>query len=149
MANPTHIGPFTKSAQAGSFDASVRKFVRRQARQAEKDRLDRLQREADSIIRKACFVRDGGRCRAYGVPVKLVTDNPLELAECHHIEYRSAGGSDEPFNRATLSPQAHRDEHDHKLVISGDGNGTLTFVKRDVETGRVLQMWTSDPQVTR
>lgn len=124
-------------------DAAERRYDRRQERRAEKRAEDRVIRQRRSAVRVDAFRREQGRCRAYGVPLKLVTDNPYELAHSHHIVYRSAGGADSLDNCVILSPQAHRDEHEHRLQIAGDPNGTLTFTKINPETGDVLERWES------
>lgn len=98
--------------------------------------------EVDRLIRLATYQRDHGKCRAYDVPLQLLGTNPLKQAHCHHFRYRSAGGSDEMFNRITLSPQAHDLEHRHLLHITGEPNGTLTFTKYD-EHGVVQLQWQS------
>lgn len=140
MANPDHAGPFLKPSP---LDTAIRKHARKRARQAVKTEATRDRALRLSALRRACYMRDAGRCRAYGVPLKLITDNPELLAHAHHLVYRSAGGGDEMSNLVTLSPRAHRDEHEHRLVISGDPSGTLTFVERNLETGKVIRMWES------
>lgn len=122
-------------------------FTRKEKRRISRDRDKRKAKiEASArlkAIRIACFQRDHGRCRAYGVPVKLESDNPFTLAHCHHIVYRSAGGSDELFNRCILSPKAHEEEHAGQLEIAGDPNSILWFTLKDKETGRVMRAWES------
>lgn len=124
-------------------DAAERKYARRQARRAEKTAADRENHLRQSMIRIDVYRRDAGRCRAFGRSLKLADVNPASVAHCHHLIYRSAGGSDEPHNRVTLSPEAHRLEHDHKLRIDGDPNGTLIFTRVEPETGKVLERWES------
>lgn len=96
----------------------------------------------EAAIREATYRRDAGRCRATGVPLMLHGPNPFKVAHCHHKVYKSAQGSDEMFNRITLSPEAHVAEHDGLLEISGEPNGTLTFTKKDAY-GRILRTWES------
>lgn len=124
----------------------VAKFKRKVERQKDRERLERMEAERWAEIRKIVYARDGGCCRAFGVRLKLRTDNPLELAETHHIQYRSLGGSDALSNLCLLSREAHELEHLHKLVIEGDGNDVVTFVKRNPETGKVIEQWSSTPR---
>lgn len=140
MAFQTYTGPLWKPSK---LDRIAAKQERKAEESKAKAAAQRQELDRQSAIRKACYVRDGGVCRAFGVPLKLVSDNKLELAECHHIVFRSAGGSHEMINRVTLSPKAHSMAHLHQLIIAGDPNGTLTFVERNLETGKVLRMWES------
>ena len=107
--------------------------TRRRARAIIKERTaKRLKAEArrqDRAVRFACFLRDGRQCRAFGTPLKFETDLLAVLAHNHHITYRSAGGSDESANRVTLSPFAHRLEHEGLLEIGGNADETLTFTR--------------------
>ena len=119
---------------------------RKAARQAVKAKAKRaetlLERARQREYRRETFVRDGGRCRAYGTKLKFETDDPFKLAHCHHFVYRSAGGSDLLYNRITLSPQAHQDEHDGLLIITGEPDGTLFFTKKDLK-GKIVRSWES------
>jgi 5-methylcytosine-specific restriction endonuclease McrA len=129
--------------KSSALDREQAKYDRKLARKREKDRVERLERERQAAIREQRFVMDKGRCRAYDVPLSLVTKNPRERAHCHHVIFRSAGGSDELHNRVTLSPKAHEQIHDHKLDIFGEPNSTLTFELKNPETGQVLERWES------
>lgn len=115
-------------------------------RRLKKEKAKRAQKAIDdareAAIREATYKRDAGRCRATGVPLYLHHHNPFKVAHCHHKKYRSAGGSDEMFNRITLSPEAHVAEHDGYLAISGEPNGTLTFTQLD-GYGKALKVWSS------
>lgn len=127
------------AAQLASWQAKQdRRIQRERVKRAEKDEA----RIIEDAIREATYKRDAGRCRATGVPLMLHSRNPFLVAHCHHRQYRSAQGSDEMFNRITLSPEAHVAEHDGLLEISGEPNGTLTFTKKDAY-GRILRTWDS------
>lgn len=101
---------------------------------------------ADREVRFYCFLRDGRRCRAFGVLLKFDTDDLRKRAQNHHIIFRSAGGSDGPENRATLSYRAHAMIHEGTLTAEGDGNGTVTFTEYTFATDgsrRFLRRWES------
>ncbi len=77
------------------------KFDRQAAKAARKTLIAKVklkeQRQAMKVyadFRKRIYARDGGLCRAYGEPLKLLTDNVLTLAHVHHITFKSAGGED-------------------------------------------------------
>ncbi len=102
----------------------------------------RREMAAYSAFRKSVYARDGGMCRAYGDAVKLLTDNPLNLAHVHHITFKSAGGSDVLENCCILSPKAHALIHAHLLHCEGDAEDTLTFTLTD-NGGAVVERWVS------
>lgn len=84
--------------------------------------------------------RDQRTCRACG---KRTDPEATGLLRGHraHIVYASAGGSMEPFNRITLCPGCHNDEHKNRLRFSADGlgtfdaNGPMEFWRKDKATG--------------
>ena len=89
------------------------------------------------------YTRDHGTDRAFGVALIFEGDNVETCAQCHHIVYRSHGGSDETGNLCTLSQKAHRMIHDGELSIQGDADDTLTFTQKDLTTGRIVRTWES------
>lgn len=133
-----YAGPILKPS---ALDRQIEKYKRRMAKAKDKRAEERREREAWSVVRKAAFVRDRGRCRAFGTPLSLVTANPELLAHAHHVVFRSAGGSDDLSNVCTLSPRAHEMVHRHMLDVEGDANATLTFRQRHPETGRIEREW--------
>lgn len=126
------------------LERDLSKWARRVDREKRKAAERRAEAAVWSDLRKRVFARDGGRCRAYGLPLKLYSVNPLEQAHTHHIVFRSAGGQDVMSNLITLSPAAHQQIHQHKLDVAGDGNGVVTFTVRHLETGKVVEQWTSE-----
>lgn len=90
-------------------------------------------------IGRAVWTRDGGMCRVCSRHVRREHVYPTMAAQCHHIVYRSAGGSDEFSNLVTLCGQCHADEHEHRISITGSGNGVITVYRRHVETGKILE----------
>lgn len=143
------VRPLSKVTQAGRLEAATRKHDRRQGRQKEKQEGDRVAREVFAARREQAYRRDLGRCRAFGVALKLVSDDPLKLAawwetaQPHHKNYRSRGGTDDVSNLITLSPKAHKWIHDGRIRVFGEPDGVLSFVLIELETGRVLQEWES------
>lgn len=110
------------------------RFARKQARRREAETSLRQIRLAalndERKRRSACYVRDGGRCRRCGQRVWLRSDSPVELAHCHHIVFRSAGGSDELHNRVTLCATCHGLVHQHRLDVAVEADGAITFTAR-------------------
>jgi hypothetical protein len=92
---------------------------------------------ADREIRFFCYLRDHRKCRAFGTPVKFDTDVLKKKSHNHHIVFLSAGGSNEPFNRITLSWKAHRMIHDGLLEIvePANANETVTFREYEMRSG--------------
>lgn len=141
MANPDLA--FGALAKPSKLDRQMRKHAAKTARQSNKRKATRVKWGEEAAIRKACYIRDGGKCRATGVDLRLITDNPAKLAHCHHIVFRSAGGSDQMHNRITLSPIVHEQIHRHEVDCDGDGNGAVTFTVRDCVSGQIRERWTS------
>jgi 5-methylcytosine-specific restriction endonuclease McrA len=105
---------------------AARAFRKNEAKKrAHRERM--LAYQTEQARRMAVFHRDKGRCRVCGRDTVL-TGNLFALAHCHHIVYRSAGGSDEAENRCILCYECHADEHAHRIDIQGNGNETLEIV---------------------
>lgn len=125
-----------------------RQHDKRVARAKAKRTADRIDDEADRAIRLEVRKRDQGRSRFSGTILKWTSDNPAIVGHAHHIVYRSAGGSDEAFNRVTLTPDEHdMVHHRHPKyvldILGSDANKTLRFVQKDRETGKVIKRVTS------
>jgi hypothetical protein len=86
------------------------------------DALDRQQQDAaeERLFNKLIDARDGRRCRACG---KATDCDSIALLRGHraHIVYASAGGPMDPFNRVTLCPKDHSDEHKDTLRFTEEG----------------------------
>lgn len=137
------MGNATQKPERGS--SRIAKSLVRATRRQETKRETLIEKreaiEAEKARRIECFKRDHGRCRAFRILLQLVTDNPLKLAHCHHKVYRSHGGSDELFNRITLSPKAHELVHAGRLKIEGDDCAQpVTFTLRDSK-GVIEKVW--------
>jgi 5-methylcytosine-specific restriction endonuclease McrA len=129
----------------GDFRAELQR--RKKERQREKAkatrRLKLAHRATMLALRAACYHRDHGRCRCCGAGLVLESENLRVRMQTHHIIYRSAGGADELGNCISLCFDCHRQEHGHELDITGDANGTLIIVERNLETGRIVRQWES------
>lgn len=139
---------FTSLWKPKALDRLLSRHMRTRRKKKTRDEEVRAVRERKAKIREEVYARDRGRCRAFGVPVFLRSADPLKLAHAHHVTYASAGGSDEPYNRVTLSPKAHAMIHPGPfatqiLEVSGDGNRTVTFTLKHIETGRIERSWES------
>lgn len=93
--------------------------------------------------------RDMRVCRCCGRRSDPDRVGLLERGHRHHIVYRSAGGSDEAFNRVTLCAGCHSDEHSNKLRFTHDGlgydkvnaNEGMEFWRPDVWRGNDSGRW--------
>ena len=83
--------------------------------------------------------RDGRRCRACGRQSHPEKTGLLERGHRHHIVYRSAGGSDEPFNRVTLCSACHDGEHRNLLRFTHDGDHRQVNANQPMEFYRRAQ----------
>ncbi len=137
MANPDlDFNALQKPARGSARLArQVRKLKAKGAIEKTITEVDSEARRADREIRFHCFLRDNRRCRAFGTALKFDTDKLSKKAENHHIKPKSAGGSDDPFNRCTLSPLAHQMRHGGELEIEGNADETLTFKLYELKGG--------------
>lgn len=135
--------PLTKPS---ALAVKVRKHERKTSRKRAKDDDDRAHASVMAELRRLAFMRDRGRCRVFGTPLVLVTDNPSKLSHAHHVVFRSLGGRDELSNLATISPAAHDLIHhssSKRLIVVGDADETLTCQLVEPETGKLLHEWFS------
>jgi hypothetical protein len=153
MANSTYVPPAPSERTAaqkpapgsGRLQRQVNRLKAKGAIEKTITEVDSEARRADREIRFHCFLRDNRRCRAFGTPLKFDTDNLKKKSENHHVIPKSAGGSDDPWNRCTLSPLAHSMRHGGELEITGNADETLTFKQYEFKGGtRVfLREWES------
>jgi hypothetical protein len=73
--------------------------------------------------RRAIQVRDHGHCRWPGCWCRT--------CDCHHIVHHADGGSTAVCNGCLLCPKHHTCTHEGGFGVSGDVDGTLTFVRPD------------------
>lgn len=104
-----------------------------------------LDRKAEAEKRERQYVkgidaRDHRICRACG---KHTNPDTLGLLRGHraHIVYRSANGSGEPWNRVTLCPACHNDEHKDRLRFTAEGG---PYVGLNADEG--LEFWRKDAE---
>lgn len=141
MSNPSLA--FGALAKPSRLDRDVAKHRKRVAKRATKRDEDREARQIWAEICAVIFERDKGRCRVCARRVKKNADDPRKRAETHHIVYRSAGGEDLPMNLLLTCGICHSLEHQHRIEISGNGNGTATVRHFNAETGKVISQWDS------
>jgi hypothetical protein len=116
------------------------------AKNKSKREREKVERAAWLKLREQVYIRDGGICRATGKPLELWDANPYRQMHPHHIKFRSAGGEDTTANVITLDPKIHDEIHAHRLECSGNGNGVVTFTRRNRETGAIERTWLSEPR---
>ena len=102
------------------------------SRAAEKAEKKRETEREKRRVYKSVNIRDRYTCRACGTQPRQ-WQMPLHH---HEIRFRSAGGTFTTANVCLLCAKDHADIHAHRLTVTGDANGVLTF-ERD---GKV---WTS------
>jgi hypothetical protein len=73
--------------------------------------------------RRAIQVRDHGHCRWPGCWRRT--------CDCHHIVHHADGGATAVCNGCLLCPKHHTCTHEGGFGVSGDADGTLTFVRPD------------------
>lgn len=81
-------------------------------------------------------IRDKRRCRACTDEADPSATDMTRHGHHHHIRFRSAGGQDTSENLALLCNACHADVHAHRLIVTGNASGVLTFEKDG-------QIWTS------
>ena len=114
------------------------KPISRAAEKADKKAAkDRHRRE----VYKAVDLRDGFKCRACNRPANPGAVDMLRTGHRHHVVFRSLGGIDDTSTLALLCALCHSDVHAHRLLVSGNADGLLTF-ERD---GKV---WKANPPTT-
>jgi 5-methylcytosine-specific restriction endonuclease McrA len=128
----------TAQPKPSRFDREVSKFKRQQAKAKAKRQETRRDRVKWALVCLSIFMRDQGRCRVCQRGVKPLHGNPEQRAETHHIQYRSAGGSDDSTNLVLLCGSCHALEHAHRLQIRGNGDGVVTVTLINAETGSAL-----------
>lgn len=125
------VQPFGTNFKAAKGSARLAAQERKDARKRLKAKAQHQAKLAEhkrqQAIRLAVYQRDKGRCRVCGIET-TIEGNLYAMAHCHHVVYRSAGGSDEPPNRCILCHDCHADEHASRIQITGDGNVTLQVV---------------------
>jgi hypothetical protein len=73
--------------------------------------------------RRAIQVRDHGHCRWPGCWRRT--------CDCHHVVHHADGGATAVSNGCLLCPQHRTCTHEGGFLVSGNGDGTLTFVRPD------------------
>lgn len=57
------------------------------------------------------------------------------LTDIHHIQSRSLGGSNKPYNKCELCPNCHRLVHEGKIILEG------RFLTSDCLIGQTELIW--------
>lgn len=112
------------------LERDVRRYERRQAKAKATRATAGKEARLWQRIRSTVFERDRGRCRVCDVSVRLTGRSPFDAAHVHHIKYRSAGGTDNLENLVLLCGVCHDDEHQHRIDITGNGDGQLVVTRR-------------------
>lgn len=70
--------------------------------------------------------RDKYRCRACGDHCHPYVSEALKKGHHHHVRFRSRGGADHSSNVCLLCAFCHAFVHDHKLIVTGNADSSLT-----------------------
>jgi 5-methylcytosine-specific restriction endonuclease McrA len=139
-----HVTFFKPPKGQHLVETGKRKALRMREKNAAAMREKRKARQAMQVLRRQCFQRDKGRCRACGVLVAYEHPSVEAQMQLHHVIYLSAGGPRlQLSNVCTLCWHCHRAEHEHRIAITGNANETLDIVQTNLDTGRVLAAWES------
>lgn len=142
MANPDLA--FGALAKPHGIDRAIAKHAKRVAKSRAKRALDAKAAAEWDVLKRAVYERDKGRCRVCGHARKLRSENPLDESDAHHIVFRSAGGENTTTNLVTVcSWPCHRHIHEHRLSVTGSGDGEIVIQEIHPETGRVVRQWES------
>lgn len=127
-----HVTMFKPAKGTAKILAHERKAKRRalKAKLSQREKLERWQQM--KALRELIYERDKGACRVCAKALMLDDGTPRTIMQMHHIVYRSQGGSlTEPSNLISLCFDCHRDEHEARIELSGDGNGIVQLVIYD------------------
>lgn len=95
----------------------------------EKLKAEKDEAKAERDVYAVVDARDKRICRCCGL--RTTTVGLTTRTHHHHLVYRSAGGPHERWNVVTLCPACHNDEHKHRLLIEGNADTALTFMRQD------------------
>lgn len=103
---------------------SLQKPVSRAAeKRAAKREAEKRKRNVYSFVSN----RDGFKCRACGRVGSPNATSMLDKLHHHEIKFRSVGGQIVSSNVVLLDAECHADAQAHRLIITGDADGSLTF----------------------
>lgn len=123
----------------GPIKALAKKLeTRREKRRARRLRT-MAEMDAWMQVRQDVWRRDRGYCRSCGRAVWLQHADPFKIANIHHIEYRSAGGSNESYNLVTLCIRCHDLEHRRLLEIVGNADIYLGITLKHPDSYRIIE----------
>lgn len=107
-------------AKPSRLERAVEKWKRHETSTAEKRRVKRLRDEAWAKVSAQVSVRDKQTCRVCGCQTtRFGSGNPVTWGVCHHLVFRSAGGSDDLSNLVWLCHSCHDGVHQHTLTLEG------------------------------
>lgn len=106
---------------------------KRERRQEHRENKHRYGRRLPGQIRDKVRERDGIRCRFCGKNSEI---------QIHHIQYRSQGGSDAPWNLISLCA-------DHHLMVHGDKKRWQRVLQMTIWLHEAEGMYCTVPQVER
>lgn len=107
-------------SKQSKLEKAISKYEQRLERGETKKKIKRLHDQAWSKISAQVSLRDKMTCRVCGCQTtRWEVGRPEWWGTCHHLVYRSAGGTDELSNLVWLCFKCHQAEHDHELSITG------------------------------
>lgn len=102
-------------------------FAKPTSRAEAKAERNNTRRRHQRAVYGLVTARDGRKCRACKRSIDAGATDMLRKAHHHHVVFRSAGGKDETGNLMLACGICHSNIHAHRLTVSGNADGTLTF----------------------
>lgn len=106
-----------------------RSFQKRQLKSRADEKAEKrlAAQKAQRDVYRLVTARDKRKCRACLNQADPNALDMLKRGHHHHIQFRSAGGRDESSNLMLACARCHSAIHAHRLTVSGDADGPLTF----------------------
>lgn len=112
------------------------------SRFGEKVKRRALARQQQREVYAAVTARDGHSCRVCRRWTNPNAVALLERGEHHHLVYRSLGGKDETDNVILACASCHREEHEHRIRLSGHADKRQGVkLERLTEAGWRVERW--------
>ena len=116
-------------AKSSQFARNVSKWGSRQAKRAQKLKAQKAAIAAWRVISQQVKARFQGVCQVCQQPT-MSSGHPAKIGACHHITFRSAGGSSDLSNLLWACGACHEAIHAHLVTVRGDADHFLIEDRR-------------------